>query len=456
MVISTIQTFLGHLHPLLVHLPIGFLITGIIFEILSYRKDLHFLKETSSLILLLSAVSASISCLLGFLLSASDDYDPDILTNHKLGGILLSLLCFIIWALQKKWLSSIITIPKKLLTSLYFLIIFLLLYVGHQGGNLTHGSDYLSFEILTKKERIPPKSMDVALMYEDVIQAILEKKCVQCHNKSKLKGNLNLSSLSAIKKGGKHGAILTAGFPEKSEIIRRIELNETDKEFMPTDGKTPLTNKEIEILEYWIKSGNITENQQLSTLKLPKEINDLIAGHLGFLNEKSSNNELQTQVKTAVDQKYLDQLRKAGFSVRVMYQNPTLLDIRLMLAEDKISPDLVFEKLKLLTPVAQNIIWLNLSGLYLKNEQLQVLKQMENLEKLRLDKNDIDDEIASYVRNLNYLNSLNLNQTKVTSKVLKELYGMPGLKTVYLFQTNVKTPDTLKSSLPKLILFKIL
>lgn len=39
MILANIFTFAGHLHPLIVHLPIGFILLAAVFNILSYKKE---------------------------------------------------------------------------------------------------------------------------------------------------------------------------------------------------------------------------------------------------------------------------------------------------------------------------------------------------------------------------------------------------------------------------------
>ncbi len=86
------------------------------------------------------------------------------------------------------------------------------------------------------------------------VRSILAHNCYSCHSATKTKGELRLDKKDLIFKGGKHGAILKAGHPEDSEMIRRIMLPADDKEAMPTKGKR-LTEKEVALLSFWIKQG---------------------------------------------------------------------------------------------------------------------------------------------------------------------------------------------------------
>lgn len=86
------------------------------------------------------------------------------------------------------------------------------------------------------------------------VRTILAHSCYSCHNATKTKGGLRLDQKDFITKGGESGPVVIPGAPEKSEMIRRIKLPEGHEDAMPTKGKR-LTNEEVEILSYWVKTG---------------------------------------------------------------------------------------------------------------------------------------------------------------------------------------------------------
>src|SRR5437879_5114695 len=47
---------------------------------------------------------------------------------------------------------------------------------------------------------------------------IFKRSCTGCHHPGKLKGDLDLTTYPALQKGGKHGAVFTAGDPKKSRL----------------------------------------------------------------------------------------------------------------------------------------------------------------------------------------------------------------------------------------------
>src|SRR5207244_6950624 len=66
---------------------------------------------------------------------------------------------------------------------------------------------------------------------------------------------LRLDSLDAMKKGGKRGAAIVAGDPEKSLLIQALRQTAADGLKMPMGGK--LKDAEIDILATWIKAGAV-------------------------------------------------------------------------------------------------------------------------------------------------------------------------------------------------------
>ncbi len=86
------------------------------------------------------------------------------------------------------------------------------------------------------------------------ILPILDKHCMQCHNRDAHKGGLGLGSAEEALKGGDSGvAAYRPGNGEESAIIQRV--TSTDPGFrMPSKGD-PLSAEEIALLKAWIDEG---------------------------------------------------------------------------------------------------------------------------------------------------------------------------------------------------------
>ncbi len=86
--------------------------------------------------------------------------------------------------------------------------------------------------------------------YKDLVP-IFKRSCTGCHHPGKLKGQLDLTTYEALKKGGKHGPSFVSGDPKKSSLIEEIAGEEPS---MPKEGD-PLTKDEVALFERWIAEG---------------------------------------------------------------------------------------------------------------------------------------------------------------------------------------------------------
>jgi uncharacterized membrane protein len=206
--------FLGHFHPVVVHLPIGILLVAVILEFISRRKGLENLQPAIAPILWFGMISAIISCILGYLLSTSGEYNEDTLFWHQWMGIGVAFVSLAAWYMKKNWQGDE-TLKKAYLPTIYGIII-LLTGTGHLGGNMTHGEDYLyafTPEPFRSLAGLPPRTnakgtlrkienINEALVYQDVIAPVMEQKCWSCHNANKVKGQLRMDTPDFLKKGG--------------------------------------------------------------------------------------------------------------------------------------------------------------------------------------------------------------------------------------------------------------
>ncbi len=88
-------SFIGHLHPLLVHLPIGFLLLGVIFWGMQRGKVASFTDEVYQWILLLSGLVGSVTVLSGFVQASEEGFSSSSVLNHKVAGDQLTDYCFL-------------------------------------------------------------------------------------------------------------------------------------------------------------------------------------------------------------------------------------------------------------------------------------------------------------------------------------------------------------------------
>ncbi|MEM8898468.1 MAG: c-type cytochrome domain-containing protein [Bacteroidota bacterium] len=432
--LASMGEFIGRFHPLWVHLPIGFLILAILLE--WFQKDG---SETSKKIInfcwLLAGVSAAIASVCGWMLAASGSYPEGTLFWHRWIGILLTLISFGIWWIKKQG----DLIPQKSHRVLNIAVLLLLTFVGHLGGNLTHGSDYLTenapefVKKLTGNEANIAEGLpqiadpDSALAYADLIEPIFEQKCMACHNDEVQRGGLNMATPELLMEGGKNGAVLVAGNARESEVFKRLILPHSSEKHMPTKGE-PFTFQEIAMLQWWIDE-QASFDAKVSELKLEEDIPPMLFALYGMDTKPKPWYE-KVRLSSLPDET-ISQITKEGFKLKSLSADNHLLEVRFK------GDDFSSEKLQQLKSIKEHITWLYLENVDLKDEELEIIGTFSNLTRLRLQQNPITDEGITHLTDLDHLESLNLFGTNVSDAGLPTIEAMVGLKTVYLWQTNV-------------------
>jgi len=260
--------FLGRLHPLLVHFPIGLLVVALMLEVLTIGGKRKGLREGINCMIYLGTSFAFFSALFGWFLKIQDEYSGDLVDNHQYTGIATAVLSLITAIILRNALKKA-TINLKAYRFMLFITVILLTITGHLGANLTHGEDYLTAILPGNKEVYTAKESSVLLselkgnselsdLQKDKlsleVRGLFAHKCYQCHSENKQKGELVLETKRGVFKGGKSGLAVVLGKPEESEIYKRIILSASDKKVMPTKGKL-LTPDEIALVKLWIKKG---------------------------------------------------------------------------------------------------------------------------------------------------------------------------------------------------------
>ncbi len=285
--------FFGHFHPLIVHLPIGFLLIAGLLELDRLTRRNSVSSHTITLILFWSAVGATMACIAGYMLSLGGGYEADTLDTHKWEGIGVAVFAWIAWAVKSENLGRIIPFAQLLYLPALGISLALLLAAGHLGGNLTHGSDYLTQYMpgpLRTLAGVPPKApvfkaepitdVNQAMVYQQIVNPILQTRCVQCHNAQKSKGGLRMDTPDMLKKGYEDGPVFVAGKSTASKLIEVCLLPEEDDHHMPPKGKTQLKESQIALLTWWIDQG-APFNKKVSELTVNDAIRPVLASLTG-------------------------------------------------------------------------------------------------------------------------------------------------------------------------------
>lgn len=424
---------IGHLHPLFVHLPIGILLLAILFEWLPSWKSYRSLKRSVITILSIGSVSAILSCITGYLLSQSGDYESDIVGWHQWMGITLT-----IYSLGYVWMRSRKEY-KPYRKAFAFVLLILLMITGHLGGSLTHGEDYLIAGLKSGSGvDLSKVNLQSALYYDDLVKPVLEKRCYGCHGSSKQKGKLRLDAPEHIMKGGKDGKVMVAGKADESEMINRLLLPLDDEDHMPPKEKSQPSAQEIEILKLWIASGadfkkSVVESNQLASLQ--KVITSERVKSVSDVPEKNV---------IAADPNVIGALIKLGAVVLPVANESNFLSANL------INVSALDSTVELLSQLKEQLVWLKVGGQPMTDNQLAKLSSLKNVTRLSLDGTQVTDAGLNSLKSLSALLYLNLNNTKVTSNGVSNLAPLKELQSLFLYGTNISVEETdrLKKVLP--------
>ncbi|MCP9761762.1 c-type cytochrome domain-containing protein [Lacihabitans soyangensis] len=429
-----ITEFIGKFHPLLVHLPIGFFLLAFFLKVISFWKNKESIDAILPIMLILSFLASVFSSITGFLLSQSGEYDVEMVDKHQWSGIAFTALILVVYFFRNNAKMGIVSWIGSTI---------LLMVVGHLGGSLTHGEDFLSIQGEVEKARIT--DIQNAKVYNDLVQPILEEKCYSCHSSKKQKGNLRLDSPEFILKGGKEGKSVVPHQTEKSLISKRIFMPEGEEEHMPPKGKPQLTEAETKVLNWWIKEG-------ASFDKLVKDFNQTPEIKAALISFQSSGNDEKGPKISNIPEKEVEAgseqsiatLKKSGILALPVAANSNYLLINLR----NIDPS--DKDLEALKSLKKQIVWFNASNL--KNADLlaATLGDLDEIRVLHLNKTNFSDKGMAALKNLKHLQILNLASTAVTEKGLENIKGLSELQKVYLYQSKVRFSKLKMADFPKI------
>ncbi|MEO6721324.1 MAG: c-type cytochrome domain-containing protein [Ferruginibacter sp.] len=437
---------IGRFHPLFVHFPIAILLVACLFIWLSKKAKYQFLAQAVDITLLIGAVSAIGSCITGYLLSQSGEYDEDLVENHQWMGIAVSIVAVIIYFLYHKK-----RFPKTQLV-LTIVLCVLISITGHLGGTLTHGEGYLtsSFEKVAgdsagKLAKKPIANVQEAGAYADIIQPILQQKCSTCHSSTKQKGGLRLDAPEWILKGGKNGDVIIPGKPDESEMYKRLMLDPLEKHHMPPKAKPQLSELEVTLLHWWIANNNSFDKKVKDIAQTDKIRAALLSLQTAAAAKPTQPSVSLTEIEKAPGPA-IEALQQAGVIVLPVSANSNYLQanfVSIKKVDDK--------TIALLAPIKKQLVWLKLANASFSNESVKVISSCTNLTRLSIENSNITDSGLATFGTLADLQYLNLVGTKITGKGVMVLQTLKHLTNIYLAEAGIDKKDwsVLQKAFPK-------
>ncbi|MCB1121637.1 MAG: hypothetical protein KJT03_08820 [Verrucomicrobiae bacterium] len=410
--------FLGRFHPVLLHLPIGLFAGVVLLEIYLFVKPVSRVPEKIHFLLTAAFYTTVFSALFGIFLSWEGGYESNAVNFHKWAGVITAGLILGLDWLARSRESAQNKLPTAYWAGLVVTIVAMTI-TGHQGGSLTHGSNFLTeySPFGSGKTEVAEVTADTPVFVSH-IQPILKDYCYQCHSAEKIKGELRLDSFEMIMAGGVNGPVVVPGDSEGSNLLHVIHQPLSADEHMPPKGKPQPSNDTIALLAWWIDQGASETATRDEVIITPE-----IAAH--FLEVEV----LELQPRDVVEA--LLQERPEGEAVSVYYLAQE--DNRLGVRGNKVTDT----DLEALLPLKANIVELNLAKSEITDAGLEFIGQMTNLTHLHLNNTAVTDAGLAYLENLYQLEYLNLYGTNITDEGLKSLQRLKNLKKVFLWETGV-------------------
>src|SRR5690606_31741622 len=107
-------------------------------------------------------------------------------------------------------------------------------------------------------------------VFETHVQPLLAEKCGKCHGDKVRKGDLDLSSMAAIRRGGESGEPLVADSVDESLLWIMV-----DDGGMPPEGEPPLSDQQRELIHHWLATGARAE-QPVEPAERPLNQHDVL------------------------------------------------------------------------------------------------------------------------------------------------------------------------------------
>jgi uncharacterized membrane protein/mono/diheme cytochrome c family protein len=445
----------GRAHPLLVHLPIGFLVALAILEVLAHYQARTLPRPTISVLLWLTAAAAIVTAGSGYALSLEPGYDtPQVLLHMRLGfGVAAgALLVAIVHMRAREGTRTGGMVAYRVLLAITVLLAF---PTGHVGGTITHGEGFLTgplregWRTEDREVRAAPKSADpppttvapsspdpkdatASISFARDVAPIFASKCVACHGTSKKKGGLSLADEAAIVAGGRNGPVFVAGDPKTSEMLRRLRLPPDDEDHMPPAAKPQPSREEIDRIEAWIAAGakfDVAES-------VPSKSGEPAKAEAPAKEPPKTGAAAidPAPVETAADPAAIEALRSKLVHVEPVAKGSNLWLVSFS-AVARDTGDA--EAAALLEPLLPYVADLSLARSRIGDATMQLAARMPNLARLDVRDTAVTDAGVAALEGHPQLADFVLARTKLTDAAVKSLLRLPALKRVYVWNSGI-------------------
>lgn len=421
---------IGRLHPLLVHFPVALLLVVPLLEIaIRWRPGC---RDAAGLLLWLGTAGAYAAVVAGLALAYADGHAGTKVERHFWGGVAVAaaatMACL---ARERGW---------RLYAASLLGTVGILGWAAHLGGNLVHGSYYLTEGIpasVRRVLRIPdppqPEVYSSDTVYGAAVYPLLERYCLSCHGSAKQRGGYQMDNFNLLVAGGQSGvAALVPGQPDRSELLRRVLLPVGDKKAMPPQGQRHPKEPDLNLLRWWIVHGASRElslaqasQQDPSFAAIVRKARPADAEpiYLPRVPDYTKHAEEISQLSHDLGVTITPISKRTGDGLLLRLQNP--------------ARTFGNNELGKLKPIAAFIAEMDLGGAQLDDRSVVGLKEFRNLTKLGLARTKLTGESLQELATLSQLSTINLYDSQLSDVGLAKIAAMKQLRKLYTAGSRV-------------------
>ncbi len=458
-------TFVGTLHPAVLHFPIALGIVAAIVELWgAVRRD----AGPSSFAL----TAVWFAAIVAVVTATSGWFNAEFLNRslslnlflHRWIGIAAAVL---LMALAISG-SIIRARPKTSLSGAWRMVLLAtagaLGFTGHLGGSMVYGDGYITDALWTAIDQTEKSQRDAAANAAKVqlgiaqtpqiatevsstavsetaaptpavlsaggkatvdfgkqIVPILSANCYECHGNGKSKGGVRLDDWKWMTTERKGEWAVKPGDPAASLLLRNIELPVSDDSAMPPDGDR-VSPADVALIREWIVQGASAGNG-IS----PGAVSD----NRWTLPERSLTPDELTRIQAQTLA-----MAKFGVTVQPLAQGSSNYEANASLA----APPIGDAQVDKLVSLADFLVVLNLANSAISDLVGSIIVQFQSLRVIRLDHTQAGDQVAAQLAGMPKLESINFVATKLTDSGLASLTKLKSLRRLYIWSSQT-TPE---------------
>ena len=461
----------GRLHPIMVHLPLGLLFAAFAVEAVRLIQRRSHISAFTPIALGIAALGAVVASGTGWFFAEGEGSSDSLFWHRWLGiasaGVLILLAWMAVRAARDSAQGAQITpIVRGVLLASALLVG----WVGHLGGDMVWGENYVLQPILDVWKGTPASSddddsdddgqelgvtspntatagdslatdLEKLSFYTSKVLPILQDRCYECHGNGKHKGSLSMDVRSSLVSRDTQGMwIVKPGDPANSLMIQRCMLPADDDDAMPPDGDR-LKASELEVLRVWIAAGAVmpanggvtdqVESDGASDAPLPAPSGDARnRGAIGKGRSAALPALTDEQVTAAAA------LRDRGIEAVPVSKGGSTFAVSLSAGTGSGDADI-----SALIPIAAQIEELSFARASVTDAGMMQMPAMPFVRSVRVDNTALTDVgITVLLSRTLDAETVNLVSSGATDSVFAVLSKLPRLQRVYVFDTQI-TPQ---------------